>query len=590
MDLAELYLQELKLLKESSKVFSEDYPAITESINRDIIDPDVDMILQGVSYLTAQFKKELDDQFPVALQALSQVLTPTLMQPIPAVSILSLTPKANLVSPLIVRKGTSFDSLPINLDEDGVDQISCRFSSAWPIEILPLNIADVSVSKVEEIVEDLPSTVLELRVGFASDKNDLANYHFDKLNFYINQSPSDASVWLQMLSQKLISITLSQGASSVILPTTNIRLSGFATDRNVFDASNTSNQHSILQEYYALPEKLQFFELDLNQWQQRKGSQFSISFKFQLPNWHLPDINTEHLKLYCTPVMNEFEHYAEPMAMNSAQLDFALTAKHRNLSIPVDLPIVDVLSVESIKRERERNKIYRNIVKPRSTFASNKGGFYHYRKNGVHDGEVSNWLALQFESGMRPHGQEVLRVKLKCCHGDIAATIPPNNLNVSTSSSPELVSFTNLTTSSDYLPAQVVSNEAWQVMSDQAISLQNIESAEQLKSVLQHHIPVQLKNTAKHKTLEHRIEAISSVQIKPKDHFESGLLIRGTEYLVSINSEHFVNQGESFLFSCLIDQLLALQIPINSFSQLIVTESRSGESQSWPMNFGGLTR
>ena len=41
MDLSELYQQELKLLKESSKVFSADYPAITEAMNRDIVDPDV---------------------------------------------------------------------------------------------------------------------------------------------------------------------------------------------------------------------------------------------------------------------------------------------------------------------------------------------------------------------------------------------------------------------------------------------------------------------------------------------------------------------------------------------------------------------
>ena len=122
MDLSELYQQELKLLKESSKVFSADYPAITEAMNRDIVDPDVDMILQGVSYLTAQFKKELDDQFPVALQALSQVLTPTLMQPIPSISILSFTPKANLISPVTINQGANFDSLPVKLDEDGVDQ------------------------------------------------------------------------------------------------------------------------------------------------------------------------------------------------------------------------------------------------------------------------------------------------------------------------------------------------------------------------------------------------------------------------------------------------------------------------------------
>ena len=140
MDLAELYQQELKLLKESSKVFSEEYPAITESLNRDILDPDVDMILQGVSYLTAQFKKELDEQFPVALQALSQALTPTLMQPIPAVSILSLAPKANLISPLTIKNGANFDSIPVKLDEDGQDKISCRFSSAWQVEVLPVRL------------------------------------------------------------------------------------------------------------------------------------------------------------------------------------------------------------------------------------------------------------------------------------------------------------------------------------------------------------------------------------------------------------------------------------------------------------------
>jgi type VI secretion system protein ImpG len=589
MDLAELYQQELKLLKESSKVFSEEHPALTESINRDILDPDVDMILQGVSYLTAQFKKELDDQFPVALQALSQVLTPTLMQPIPSVSVLELTPKANLVSPLTVNKGTGVDSLPVKLDEEGIDQLACRFNSAWPVEVLPVKIVNVSLAKVEKIINEQQRRVLELRLDFTSQKNDLANYDFDSLRFYINQPASDASVWLQMLSQKLESIQVNSDGNQLDISKKSVELTGFAVDRNIFEASNSANQHSILQEYYALPEKLQFFDLNLQDWQQRSGDQFSIVMQFEQPSWPLPEVSSEDFKLYCTPVVNEFEHYAEPMASNGVQLEFPLTAQQRNLSRPVSLPIVDVLKVESIQRERERNQSYHNIVKPKN-IKSNKAGFYYYRKHGVHDGDVSNWLALQFESGIRPQSQEVMRVKLKCCHGNIAAKIPPNHVKVATSTSPELVAFTNLTTSSDYLPAQIISNEAWQIMSDQAISLHNIESAEQLKLVLRHHIPVQLKNSAKYKTLEHRIEGISDIQINPKDHFENGLLIRGTEYLVTINTEHFVNQGESFLFSCLIDQLLALQIPINSFSQLVVMETRSGDLQRWPINFGGFNK
>jgi type VI secretion system protein ImpG len=589
MDLTELYQQELKLLKESSKVFSEEHPALTESINRDILDPDVDMILQGVSYLTAQFKKELNDQFPVALQALSQVLTPTLMQPIASVSILELRPKANLLSSLIVKKGTSFDSLPVKLDEEGIDQLTCSFNSAWPVEVLPVKIVNASLANVEKFINDQPRRVVELRLDFTSQKNDLANYDFGSLRFYINQPASVASVWLQMLSQKLQSIQVNNNGTVQDIARESIELTGFAMDSNIFEASNSANQHSILQEYYAVPEKLQFFDLHLQDWQQRSGEQFSIVLQFEQPTWPLPEVSTEDFKLYCTPVVNEFEHYAEPMAINGVQLEFPLTALQRNLTSPVSLPIVDVLKVESIQRERERNQTYYNIVKPKN-ISSNKAGFYFYRKHGVHDGDVSNWLALQFESGNRPQSQEVMRVKLKCCHGNIAAKLSPNQVNVATSTSPELVSFTNLTTSSDYLPAQIISNEAWQIMSDQAISLHNIESAEQLKLVLRHHIPVQLKNSAKYKTLEHRIEGISDVNITPKDHFENGLLIRGTEYLVTINTEHFVNQGESFLFSCLIDQLLTLQIPINSFSQLVVIETRTGDLQRWPINFGGLSK
>ena len=93
--LNELYQQELDLLKQSAKTFSDEYPALTTNLVRDSTDPDVDMILKGVAYLTAQLRKEITDDFPVALQALSQVLTPSLMQPSPAATIMDFTPKAN---------------------------------------------------------------------------------------------------------------------------------------------------------------------------------------------------------------------------------------------------------------------------------------------------------------------------------------------------------------------------------------------------------------------------------------------------------------------------------------------------------------
>jgi len=117
--LQELYVEELALLKDSARTFSDDNPALTSSLVRDNVDPDVDMILQGVSYLTAQIRREISTEFPAALQAMSQVLTPTLMQPLPSMTVLDFQPKAGLLKPLAIAAGMDADSGPVANDAPG---------------------------------------------------------------------------------------------------------------------------------------------------------------------------------------------------------------------------------------------------------------------------------------------------------------------------------------------------------------------------------------------------------------------------------------------------------------------------------------
>lgn len=589
--LVDLYQQELKLLKESAQVFSEEYPALTESLTRETADPDVEMILQGVSYLTAQFKQQINDQFPVALQALSQALTPSLMQPIPATSILSMEPKANLLTPLKVATGRGFDSIPVALN-DSSEPIPCRFTNAWPVEVLPVQVGQVSLAPAQSEINGVRQRVLELSIKFDSSKNDLANYDFDKLRLFINLPSSEASLWMLMLYQQLLDIEVIDSSASTKLGKSSLALTGFDLTKSLFGHHGTASVHQVLQEYYMVPEKFQFADVALNDWQQRRGESFELKLTFTPPNINLPELTSESIKLYCTPIVNEFEHYAEPTAMNGVQLEFPLSAKQRSASIEQDLPIIDVLQVESIKKDRERNRRYQSLVRPEPA-AKNAAGYHFYRKPGQAVGQhnqsveaISNWLSLQFEAGTRPTEPEVLRVKVKCCHGAVAAKIEPGEVNQATSSSPELVKFTNLTTATDYQGAVVTSHAAWQVVSDQALSLQNINSVEQLQDLLSHHIPSQLAGKAKQKTLQHRIDAIEQLTVMAKDNFDNGVLKRGVLYQVTINSAHFINEGESFLFAALLDQIFALQIPLNSFSQLQVTDSRTGSTRVWPIRSG----
>ena len=587
--LVELYQQELKLLKESAKVFSESHPALTESLTRDSADPDVEMILQGVSYLTAQFKQEINDQFPVALQALSQALTPSLMQPIPATSVLSMEPKANLIAPLQIKKGRGFDSIPVAIN-DSTPAIPCRFTNAWEVEALPLKVAQVSVINSDREIDGILRKVVEVNIKLNSEKNDLANYDFTKLRLFINKPSSDASLWMYMLSQQLLGVEVSDATNTINLPTEALSLTGFCLEHSVFNNQGTSSIHQVLQEYFMVPEKYQFVDINLADWQQRSGAEFELKLLLEPASINLPELSSQSIKLFCSPIVNEFEHYAEPTAMDGVQLEFPLSAKQRSAAIEHDLPIIDVLQVESVKRDRERNRKYQNLVRPDS-LNSNKAGYHFYRKTGSYaakapEDAIGDWLSLQFTPGTRPEEQEVLRVKVKCCHGAVASKVEPGQVSQATSSSPELVNFNNLTTASEYQGAVVATHSAWQVISDQALSLQSIQSAEQLRELLSHHIPAQLAGNAKHKTLQHRINAIESLQVEAKDNFAQGILKRGVLYKLTLNSGHFVNEGEAFLFAALLDQLFALQIPLNSFSQLSVTDSRTGSNVTWPVRLG----
>jgi type VI secretion system protein ImpG len=583
--LVELYQEELKLLKDSAKIFSEEHPALTESLTRDSTDPDIEMILQGVSYITSQFRRDINDQFPVALQALSQALTPTLMQPIPAVSILSMEPKANLITPLKVKKGKGFDSSPI--ENNGSYSMPCRYSNVWDIEVLPLSITDISSQHKDRNIEDELRRVIDVKLNIDSSRNNLANYQFDKLRLFINQPINDASMWILMLAQQLISVEVKDEWGVHILPNTAVTQTGFNPRNNIFENESSASIHQLLQEYFIAPEKFQFIDLDLSSWQQRSGEKFEINFICNSTGVFLPELGQQDIKLFCSPIVNLFEHYAEPMVMNGVQLEFPLTAKQRNASSEQVLPIIDVVRVESVKRDREKNYRYQNLVKPDSS-KKKSAGYHFYRKNGGLDGIIENWLALDFESGQKQEAQEVLRVKVKCSHGRLASQIPPGNIRHPTSSSPELVKFTNLTTSTDYQPGIITTNMAWEVVSDQALSLQSINSVEQLKDLLSHHIPSQFNGSAKYKTLQHRISGIEQVKIVPKDHFEQGKLQRGVLYDIRLDCSHFINSGESFLFTSLLDQLFSLQIPLNSFSQLIVTDSITGNKVTWPIRLGSV--
>lgn len=578
--LNELYQQELDLLKQSAKTFSDEYPALTTNLVRDSTDPDVDMILKGVAYLTAQLRKEITDDFPVALQALSQVLTPSLMQPSPAATIMDFTPKANLLKPFVISAGKEFDTLPLARDAAG-NPVHCRFANVWDVTALPISVQSVSHRVIERNIDGSQRKLQQLNIEFDASRNDLANYEFDKLRFYFDLPQAQSTTWMSLFSQHLESVNVIDANGERHLPSASVGLAGFDTNNDLAQDSGSSSVHKLLQEYFLFPEKFGFLDISLAQWQQRGGAQFSLVFEFKQPNWAVPDLKAENIRLFAAPAVNYFSGYAEPVKLSGFDTEIRLSARNRALAGDQKLEIIAVETVETVQRGREQSRAFQNLLKPQF-LSDDQAGYHFYQRHGDQDDETVPWLALHQVS----RAEEVLRVGLVCCNGELGAKVAPGDVRNATGNSPELVTFTNLTAGSQFHPASVVSESAWQVVSDQALSLSSINNGAQLKQLLAHHIPAKLKDSARQKTNLHQINSIDSLVVLNTEIIRQGKLIRGCEYRVVVNGEHFTSAGELFLFGSLLDQLFGLQMSLNNFSRLTVTDLQTGDSSEWSTRLG----
>lgn len=77
------YQQELSNLKELGVEFAEAHPALAPMLSGSSSDPDVERLLEGVAFLTAQIREKLDDEFPEIIHELIQLIWPHYLRPVP---------------------------------------------------------------------------------------------------------------------------------------------------------------------------------------------------------------------------------------------------------------------------------------------------------------------------------------------------------------------------------------------------------------------------------------------------------------------------------------------------------------------------
>ena len=146
--LLEYYNAELAYLREMGAEFAEEFPKVAARLTMegmDVSDPYVERLLEGFAFLTARLHLKVDTEFPKFTQSLLEIVYPDFLAPVPSMAMVELSPDlvdAGLAEGPSLPKGSAIKA-PLPRGETN----SCQFTSAHPVRLWPLEIAQAKYFK-----------------------------------------------------------------------------------------------------------------------------------------------------------------------------------------------------------------------------------------------------------------------------------------------------------------------------------------------------------------------------------------------------------------------------------------------------------
>src|ERR1041385_2452328 len=136
------YDRELTAIHRLANEFAEAYPKIAGRLrisSGGVDDPHVARLLDGVAFLAARVHHRLDDEFPELTDALLGVLYPHYPAPFPSAAIAQFEPQPELSLPLHLPASLAVETEPVQGE-------TCRFRTAWPLTLWPVEIENVRLA------------------------------------------------------------------------------------------------------------------------------------------------------------------------------------------------------------------------------------------------------------------------------------------------------------------------------------------------------------------------------------------------------------------------------------------------------------
>jgi type VI secretion system protein ImpG len=316
------------------------------------------------------------------------------------------------------------------------------------------------------------------------------------------------------------------------------------------------------------------------------SSRFEIAFQFERPPPLEARVGQEMFRLHCAPAINLFPSSAHPVRHNVLGNDQLLRAEGLE---PRHMEVFSVDSVTGLQVGVNERRNYR----PFFEFAHAAGdaaqpAFYRLRRvaSPIDDGN-DTYLSLETPRDVMPSlTEETLSVELTCTNRSLPTRLQVGDVNLPTISSPTNARFKNISPVSRPSRAPLGTELHWRLLSHLAINQQSLGDGDVLRRLLDLYNFKALTDDLAARATRLRINALRSVDVKPGVRFLEGTPLRGNRVTVSVDETSFLGGGDAFLFGCILDELFASNVTINSFNELGIRLQPSQMEYSWPPRNG----
>lgn len=622
--LLQRYEEELAFLREMGGEFAKQNPRIAARLalgTTQVDDPYIERLLEGAAFLAARVQTQLDLQFPVFTQNLMEIVYPNFQSPTPSMCVAGFTPdiqKGGMEEGFLLERGTTLRARETHESDTPLVFRTAQDCTLWPLELVDVGyldaggVAQAGLGSASGRLAKPPQAAVTLRIKRIGTEP-LSLLPLDKLTLYLAGADSEPWKLYEALAGHVVGVaarSAGDGAPRWVqgLPDARIAPRGFEPEEAMLPVSSrTFEGYRLLQEYFALPQRFFFFDLQGLRPAVQRAEQGEIEIAILLDQRLSggQQLGPHSFDLFAAPAINLFTHRCERISVGGHDFDHAVIPRRTEGR---DFEVHSILKVEGIGQTGADDVEFLPFYSSTDLTAAGNAhpAYYMVRRRPWRPYDANRpeklrrsprsraypgsevFLSL-VDRNQAPYGPGVaqLAVQAWCTNRDLADNMIKGG-GTTDFMLPEggpLSACRVLMGPTNPQAALAEGEAAWRLVSQLSLNYLSIATSDRGNPAAALREMLGVYAAKADESLQAHVDGLVAVASRPVVHRlrEAALStpVRGIEVSLTFDESQFTG-ADVFLLGAVLNQFFAQYVSMNSFTRLKVGSTSRKEIAAWP--------